>query len=585
MDTLRVSGSTQLRIAAVWIFAAWTLCFGLAPLRGLFWLPPGDMGATTDSSLTVTDVDPGGEAQRAGIRLGDRFDAATSFENRLYLQRIHNPRAGQLFTLRVSEKRGSRVVTWKAARQEYGTSDYAYSFVGMMSDLVFVVVASILVLLRPSKMTGAFFFYCIAAVPFLILGAAWLPGWIVFGNGIFADALRSFGFAAFLVFCARVPNDSVSGRWHYVERLAPTAFVCLFACSVAVELSILGVLHVERIAGGIQGDLLVVTYAIGILTLIATFFRQRGAERTRVGWIVAGFTVGLGAKLAANVIDGSTNMYTGLNVDLAPLAYYAGEILQLVVPLAVAYAVVRHHALNAGVIANRTLVYGLFLCGGFAAFALFDFLLTKRFARNQFEVGLDIAIALFIGLSFRFWHPRTIHLIDRIFLPDRYRAAIALDGLRTTLDVIRNEGDAPNRAVEAVAKELMLSSLAVFKKLPDGGFVRYAAAGWPKGSAWHIYAGDPLVGSFRDTARIRAIGEAQTVGLNVPAEPNKPTVGMLLSPCTTAESLILVGAHVNGRRPDQDEVRGIGALLREFARIGIDRIGPVSPAAARRSAR
>ncbi len=39
---------------------------------------------------------------------------------------------------------------------------------------------------------------------------------------------------------------------------------------------------------------------------------------------------------------------------------------------------------------------------------------------------------------------------------------------------------------------------------------------------------------------------------------------MSLSPQTPGESLLLVGAHVSGRRPDRDVVRGIGSLLREF---------------------
>ena len=42
-------------------------------------------------------------------------------------------------------------------------------------------------------------------------------------------------------------------------------------------------------------------------------------------------------------------------------------------------------------------------------------------------------------------------------------------------------------------------------------------------------------------------------------------MGIALSAQTATGSLILVGAHVNGRRPDRDEVRGIASLLREFS--------------------
>ncbi len=228
-------------------------------------------------------------------------------------------------------------------------------------------------------------------------------------------------------------------------------------------------------------------------------------------------------------------------------------------------AVVRHRALNVGFVANRTLVYGLFLCAGFAIFALLDLLATKRFARNQFEIGLDVAIALAVGLSFQFVHPRAIRLIDRVFLPERYHAAIALDELRNELGSIRNRDDAPNRAVEAVTKGLMLSSLAIFKRMPDGGFVRFASAGWPKGSAWHIFAGDPLVRSFGSSRRVRSIDPAATEQLRIALEPGRPRVGMSLSPQSPGEALLLVGAHLSGRRPDRDEVRGIASILTEFA--------------------
>ena len=221
--------------------------------------------------------------------------------------------------------------------------------------------------------------------------------------------------------------------------------------------------------------------------------------------------------------------------------------------------------MNVGIVANRTLVYGLFACAAFATFVLLDVLATKRFARNQFEIGLDVAVALAIGLSFQFVHPRAIRLIDRIFLPERYHGTIALDKLRSTLGVMRNRDDTTNRAVEAVTKELKLSSLAVFKKMPDGGFVRLGSSGWPKGSAWHIFAEDPIAQSFGSTTRVKSIDVAATDQLKVPSERGRPSVGMAMSSQSGGANLLLVGAHVNGRRPDSDEVRGIASLMREFA--------------------
>ena len=281
-------------------------------------------------------------------------------------------------------------------------------------------------------------------------------------------------------------------------------------------LSIAGVLHAERVASSVQDGILDATYLAGLLALVATFWRERGVDRSRVGWIVAGFTIAFAARGGQNFSDLYGPLYLP---SVSSWPQLIPEVLQVAIPLTVAYAVVRHHALNAGFVANRTLVYGLFLCAGFAVFASLDVLATKRFASNQLQVGLDVAMALAIGLSFQFVHPRAIRLVDRIFLPERYHAAIALDKLRATLGFRRTDDASPNGAVEAIATELRLSSLAIFKKAPDGGLLRCAAAGWPKGTAWHIFAGDPLVRAFSGRRAHWPISEKHTQLLTVP--PNR----------------------------------------------------------------
>ena len=482
------------RIAVVASLGVWALFCSLSPLHGLFWLYPGGFGVTTDSSLVVTDVYSSGGAERAGIHLGDRFDPATSFENRLYLQGVRNPKPGQVLTTRIKHWGAPRVVNIVADPQgPYTSPAISYYFTGSVIDLIFVVVGSALLLLRPSKMTWAFFFYCIATVPGVVLGHYWLPAWFVFSLGIFAGVLQALGFGALLVFCVRVPNDRAAGRWRYLELIgAPIIFVSLLVCNAVIDLSIAGVSHLEIIGGRIQTGILDATYVAGLLALIATFSRERGIERNRLAWIIAGFAIGLGARVAANLTDPGANIYTGDALpDSDPDWLLFVPLVQVAIPLTVSYAVVRHRAFNAGLIANRTLVYGLFLCAGFAAFALLDLLATKRFASNQFEVGLDIAVALVIGLSFQFIHPRAIRLIDRVFLPERYHAAIALDKLRIALGLFRSDDDGPSRAVEAVARQLKLSSLALFKKLPDGGFVRIALGRLAQGNRLACFCGRP----------------------------------------------------------------------------------------------
>ena len=150
---------TPLRIAVVAFLAASSLWFNLAQIRGLFWLHPAGFGVTADSSMRVTDVDSSGTAYHAGVRVGDRFDAATSFEKRLHLEHVQNAAPGELLALRVKGKNGSpHAVKLVAEESEIDAADIAENFPWAAAGLVFVVIGSILVLLRPSTMTWAFFF-------------------------------------------------------------------------------------------------------------------------------------------------------------------------------------------------------------------------------------------------------------------------------------------------------------------------------------------------------------------------------------------------------------------------------------------
>ena len=103
------------------------------------------------------------------------------------------------------------------------------------------------------------------------------------------------------------------GGWRYVEWVAaPLVFVSVLLCSAVIELSIAGILHADVAAGQIRAAILDATYVVGIIALIARFFRERGAERSRVAWIIAGFAIGLGAKVATDLSAPYANIYTGI---------------------------------------------------------------------------------------------------------------------------------------------------------------------------------------------------------------------------------------------------------------------------------
>jgi hypothetical protein len=182
-------------------------------------------------------------------------------------------------------------------------------------------------------------------------------------------------------------------------------------------------------------------------------------------------------------------------------------------------------------------------------------------ANNEFEIGMDVAVALAIGLSSQFFHGPTMRTIDRVFLPERYRAAVALDNLRETLSKDRSGANEPKRLMAAIANGMGISSLAIFKRLADGGMIRCTSVGWPDGTTWHVFADDAPARSL-GAMHIVPIDEATIERLNFPHGQSSPRVTVGLS-SETEESILVVGGHIDGTRPDHDEVRGIASLIRD----------------------
>ncbi|MGC1380276.1 MAG: hypothetical protein WA814_04550, partial [Candidatus Baltobacteraceae bacterium] len=157
-----------MRIAVVAILGAWTIFFSVGAINGLFWLGAGQIPLGTDSRLTVNDVDSAGPAGRAGIRLGDRVEEPVSLADRLYLEGLHNVAPGHSCAFLIRGKNGLHLVNFRVGAMLTGEPDAAttvYYSAGVIIDLIFIVVGSILVLSRPSRMTWAFFLYCVAMAP------------------------------------------------------------------------------------------------------------------------------------------------------------------------------------------------------------------------------------------------------------------------------------------------------------------------------------------------------------------------------------------------------------------------------------
>jgi hypothetical protein len=213
-----------------------------------------------------------------------------------------------------------------------------------------------------------------------------------------------------------------------------------------------------------------------------------------------------------------------------------------------------------GFLANRLLVAAS-LGGVLAGFLLVADRMTKAGFSSQADIGAAVAAALGTGIVFQANFRRVVRLVDRVFLPRRYAAAAALDGIRATL----RERDSSEPMAGEVAGALGLASVAVFTRTPDGGFVRQAAFGWPLGTVWHLLPGEALTGALEAAAHVVVpIPEGAAIEVALPEAEARPRIAVTRRRRGIVQSAILLGRDMHGSTPDLDTVRGLSALLGEL---------------------
>ena len=155
-----------------------------------------------------------------------------------------------------------------------------------------------------------------------------------------------------------------------------------------------------------------------------------------------------------------------------------------------------------------------------------------------------------------------VRLVDRAFLPKRYAATLALDRIRESLR--ESQELFGERVADDLAHALGLTSVAVFVRMEDGGFVRQAAFGWRGGTVWHLLPGETLTESLGSGAQVVPLPDSVDTEVVLPEADARPCIAVTLRRRGRVQSAILLGPDREGRTPDADVVRGLAAVLGEM---------------------
>ena len=416
------------------------------------------------------------------------------------------------------------------------------------ATLVMLVVAAILVLMRPSLMTWGFFAFSLA-VPVFTLPAgtppAFLTPWF-----IFASLTSAASVAGLVIFLACFPERNVDKySWRvWVVRLAIAAAVVMVVFQ-SVTLSGTTFRGMSLGSHGIGTAQLIIDalYLVGAIAFATNFVEANPRDRQRISWVFVAIIiaiVGLVPELLTVVMRSTALQFVFIAVSFTAL---------IPLPIAVAYSVLHYRVLDVRIAISRTLVYagmsGLII----AAFAVVGWLVGTVLSGARWTTPLELFAAVVMGFWLNTTAGRAHTFTERILFRKRHDAEVRLNRVTAALPQAESAAEVDQVLLLEPYEVLEINSAAVFRRNGDGKFECVGSRGWEVMPLPLIDSTDRaclhLLGS---KGVLRAAGIITLKGM--PKGEAAPIIAIPILVGQRLEAFALYGGHTNGEDFDGDEI-------------------------------
>lgn len=324
-------------------------------------------------------------------------------------------------------------------------------------DTLAILLAGYIGFRRPGLMTTALVLYVGGAINIFAIArsAAFLPDVAFVSFIVPVTALISiFPNLVLASFAIRFPDDASFERKRTAIRFIDALVVIGFLLELLDRLW----LPHSPLRGQSYTNWYVAVSAV--IVLAATLLSLYYAERTSLGrvWIVFAAIVGAGTLYAFGI---------GFVASSKSLAWAGGWVFGLaivIVPIAVAYAILKHRIFDVAFVLNRTLVYAatstlaLVLLGGL------EFLVQRYvMTLGHFEgAAIEFGIALVVIIFARLIHQRIDRAVDSLLFRARHEQEAALRRFATTAQFYTAVEPLAREAVDCIERSGRVQGAAIY---------------------------------------------------------------------------------------------------------------------------
>ena len=416
-DVAERSATKRARFAlfAACFFAFWLLlwCVFVAPrFTAVF-----GWDVDLNQNGTITHLEPGMAASRAGVKVGDMVLPLTGTVSERLSQRL----AIAGVPARIDVRRGNRHLTFMIVPDRLKSGLRVW--LELAQSFWLIAFATIIARCATSRRPRLLSWFLLAQGTATLLGDTNTGGfmspwpWVNDTANLLANPVNSLANASFVPVASSFSLPLSMQRRRLEMGTYAFAFVSAIA-GMAAEFSVIG--SSVNLAGVLwtttfwsNTATVVLALATGCMALISVRAEERQRARWLLGPMIALFTIDLVSALASQ----HAGWWTGQQ-----LINIVTDLVSFVVPAVLAYAVLTHRLVDIDFIINRATVFAGVSFVVIGVFIAAEWLLSSIFAQTTrtASVFISLAIALVLGTSLRYIHRYVDRIVDQLFFRTRH---------------------------------------------------------------------------------------------------------------------------------------------------------------------